>query len=211
MNKCIVEVLGTFFVTLVACLVALQPHQEWGALAIGLTLMAMVYAGGHISGGHYNPAISVAALARGSLRLRHVGFYAIAQLLGAAFAVVVAPLLVFSQQVSSGESADLLPMLVSEGIFSLGLSFVVFNVASTAVTAGNSFYGLAIGLIVTVGLLVSPISGGALNPAITLAMVFFNSIGFLHGLLLIGAQLLGAVVGAYCFRAVYQSGSGPLE
>ena len=90
LKKYLVELIGTFFLVLtVACTGLLGAHGVIAPLAIGAVLMVMVYAGGHISGGHYNPAVSLSAVIRGALCGKQFIPYVIAQILGAVLAVYV--------------------------------------------------------------------------------------------------------------------------
>ena len=171
-RKLVVEFLGMFlFVFTVGMATNKAGAGALAPLAIGSVLMVMVFAGGHISGGHFNPAVSTAVLLRGRMaanefgrlrrdavrRGRDRGFRG--ALVGGkeAHAVVA----------SSGK------MLVVEFLFTFALAWVVLNVATASGTDGNSFYGLAIGFTVVTGAFaVGGISGGAFNPAIALgAMV----------------------------------------
>src|SRR5262249_32450307 len=89
MHKWLTEFIGTFFLVLTVCLPVLTKAPLAG-VAIGSSLMVMVYMGGHVSGGHYNPAVSLAVLLRG--KLSPVGFvaYVVSQVLGALAAAWIA-------------------------------------------------------------------------------------------------------------------------
>src|SRR5512135_3665604 len=90
MNKYITEFIGTFFLVLtVGCTVVIGGAGVIAPLAIGSALMVMVYAGGHISGGHFNPAVTLGVYIRGRCPAKDVAPYWIAQLAGAALAAVV--------------------------------------------------------------------------------------------------------------------------
>ena len=167
MSKYLTEFLGTLFLVLTIGLcvtggVAMAP------LAIGTGLMVMVYMGGHVSGAHYNPAVSVALVMRGKLPGSELVPYIVAQLLGA----VVASLLVY---VITGQTfapapaptASVTAALLVEALFTFALALVVLNVACSEKTKGNSYYGLAIGFtIATAAFAGGSISGGAFNPAV---------------------------------------------
>jgi aquaporin Z len=138
-------------------------------LAIGVTLMVMVYAGGHISGGHYNPAVTLAALVRGRIGLPDAVAYWVAQLCGgllAALAVTaVVPHPVASTLTLSGHTVS--AAFIVELLFTFALCYVVLNVATSKDQPDNSFYGLAIGFTVVAGAFaVGGISGAAFNPAV---------------------------------------------
>jgi aquaporin Z len=90
MKKYIAEFIGTFFLVLTIGLAVIGAGASVIApLAIGAALMVMIYAGGHISGAHYNPAVTLGILIRGKLNAADVLPYIIAQLAGAAVATVV--------------------------------------------------------------------------------------------------------------------------
>jgi aquaporin Z len=169
MKSYLTEAIGTFFLVLT---VGLCVNQEVPAapVAIGAALMVMVFAGGHISGGHYNPAVTLAAWLRGALKPKEVAPYWIAQLAGACLAGFLA-------YKFTGHPVHLAPEphttwlkgLVGEMIFTFALAYVVLNSATAKGTEGNSFYGLAIGSTVMVGAFaMGDISGGAFNPAVGL-------------------------------------------
>src|SRR5512135_1988193 len=84
MKKYTVEFIGTFFLLLVIGLCVIEPGGAgaMAPLAIGTVLMVMVYAGGHISGGHYNPAVTLGVWMRGKCAAKDVPFYMVAQVLG---------------------------------------------------------------------------------------------------------------------------------
>jgi aquaporin Z len=170
MKAYLTEAIGTFFLvfTIGLCVnqgVLLPP------LAIGAVLMVMVYAGGHISGAHYNPSVTVAAWVRGALPARQVVPYWLAQFAGA----IVAAWLIFeftgrALHVAPGAHVTWGKGLVGELIFSFALSYVVLNVATARETQGNSYFGVAIGSTVMVGAFaMGGITGGAFNPAVGLA------------------------------------------
>lgn len=169
MNKYIVEFIGTFFLVLtVGCSVIVGGPHAIAPLAIGSILMVMIYAGGHISGGHYNPAVSLAVWFRRRLPTRDLTPYIVAQL---AAAVMAALVLNYLKGDAKPTHADLKegPALLAEFLFTFALCYVVLNVATAKGTSGNSNYGLAIGFTVTAGAFaVGPISGAAFNPAVAL-------------------------------------------
>src|SRR5688500_12520198 len=143
-RKLIVEFIGTFFLVLTIGMVVIEPGAgSMAAVAIGAALMVMVYAGGHISGAHYNPAVSLAVMLRGKTTAMEMLFYWVAQLIGGA----AASLLVGAFK----ENAVVTPIvpevgqaLLAEFVFTFALAWVVLNVATTRGTEGNSYYGLTI-------------------------------------------------------------------
>lgn len=167
MAKYVTEFIGTFFLVLTIGLtvnqgIALAP------LAIGAALMVMVYMGGHISGAHYNPAVSVAVFIRGKLDTKDVVPYIVSQILGALVAsFIVAHLTGHFFAPAPGPDVHTLAALTAEILFTFALALVILNVATSSKTEGNSYYGLAIGFTVMTGAFaVGGISGGAFNPAV---------------------------------------------
>jgi aquaporin Z len=177
MRKYLTEFIGTFF--LVFTIVLAAPRDPAAApLAIGSILMCMIYMGGHVSGAHYNPAVTLAVYIRGRLAVREIVPYMIAQVVGALLAALIAFSIVnqtFAPRPST--SFDWLGALLAEIIFTFALALVVLNVATSKDHPNNSFYGLAIGFTVLAGAIaVGPISGGAFNPAVGIGMTVVDSI-----------------------------------
>jgi aquaporin Z len=170
-RKLIVEAIGTFFLVLTVCLVVPAPNATLLApLAIGSVLMVMVYTSGHISGGHLNPAVTLAVFVRGKASGAELVGYWIAQLAGGAVAAIVAAVLAGS--VTVGAAPEKGPALVAEFLFTFALAYVVLNTATARGTEGNSYFGLAIGFTVLVGAFaVGSISGAAFNPAVAVGVV----------------------------------------
>lgn len=205
-RKLVTEFIGTFFLVLtVGCAVVLSSDAARGIippLAIGSALMVMVYAGGHISGAHYNPAVSLAALVRGRLAAAELVPYWIAQVAGALLAALAAKYLTGGPSETAPPFPDtaIAKVAVAEFLFTFALAFVVLNVATAKGTEGNSFYGLAIGFTVLTGAFaVGSISGGAFNPAVAagagaLGLLHLSSI-WIH----IAADLAGGLVAGLVF------------
>ncbi len=172
MRKLVVEFIGTFFLVLTIGMAVIKADGEPGdagilaPLAIGSALMVMVYAGGHISGAHYNPAVTLAVTLRGRCSNQEAPLYMAVQVVGALLAGMVVLMLKGNPTVSA-KPLNPMPALLAEILFTFALAYVVLNVATAKATSGNSFYGLAIGFTVLTGALaVGPISGGAFNPAV---------------------------------------------
>ena len=167
MPKYLTEFIGTFFLTLTVSLAVLGDRPIPG-LAIGYSLMVMVYMGGHISGGHYNPAVSLAVLMSKKMPSSDFVPYVIAQMLGAISAAYVA-YLVLGQTFAPapGSSISSPAAILVEALFTFALALTVLNVACSEKTKGNSYYGLAIGFTIVVAAFAGGwISGGAFNPAV---------------------------------------------
>lgn len=167
MKNYLTEFIGTFFLVLTIGLTVVG-GTEFAPLAIGAALMVMVYMGGHISGAHYNPAVTLAVFMRGKLEAGSVAPYMLSQVAGAFLATVVVQLVLESTfaPAPSPEATTMAALLV-EILYTFALALVVLNVATADATSGNSFYGLAIGFTVAAGAFAGgPVSGGAFNPAV---------------------------------------------
>ena len=167
MRKYIAEFIGTFFLVLtVGCSVIPGAAGVIPAIAIGAVLMVMIFAGGHISGGHFNPAVTFAIFIRGRLELKDVIPYWLAQIAAGVVAAFVAVWLV-GKDGTPLEITNIPVVFVAEFLFTFALAYVVLNCATAKGTLDNSFYGLAIGFTVLAGIFaVGAISGGAFNPAV---------------------------------------------
>jgi aquaporin Z len=200
MRRYLTEFIGTFFLVFTIGL-TVTAGSPMAPLAIGSSLMIMVYMGGHVSGGHYNPAVSLALLLRGKMASigEFVG-YVVSQVAGAIVAALTTYVIVGQTlKVAPAASASTLGALLVEILFTFALALVVLNAAASAKTQGNSFYGLAIGFAIVVGAFAGgPISGGAFNPAVGTgpilvdAMVGGGSLSHLW-LYLVGPFLGGAL------------------
>ncbi len=223
MARYLTEFIGTFFLVLTIGLVAAQPGEFFavlGPLAIGSALMIMVYMGGHISGAHYNPAVTVALLMRGACKVADVIPYWVAQIGGAIAAAFVVSVIMpntagagdfannyFGPAPGPGHLVNSPGPWIIEILFTFALALVVLNVATSSGTAKNSYYGLAIGFTVMVGAYAGgAISGGAFNPAVGIGPNLLK--GTLGGdpdalrniLLHVVGPVLGAVLAAIVFR-----------
>ena len=171
MKNYLVEFIGTFFLVLVIGLVVVEPGAgALAPLAIGAALMVMVYAGGHISGAHYNPAVTLAVWMRGKCPSKDVAPYMISQVIAAILAGLTVNYFKGGSVVAPG-SPDVASALLNEFLFTFALCYVVLNVATSSKNAGNSYYGLAIGFTVMAGAFAGGgISGGAYNPAVAVGI-----------------------------------------
>lgn len=201
MKKYIAEFIGTFFLVLtVGCTVIPGAAGVIAPLAIGAALMVMVYAAGHISGGHLNPAVTLAVFVRGRCEARDVLPYWIAQLLAGVAAALVAVFLV-AKSGTPMEIKNVPAALVAEFLFTFALAYVVLNAATAKGNAGNSFYGLAIGMTVMVGAFaVGSISGGAFNPAVAVGLAVMKLVHFSDIWIHLAADLAGGLFAGLIFR-----------
>lgn len=167
MNKYIVEFIGTFFLVLVVGLTVIEPGAGILApLAIGCTLMVMVYAGGAISGGHYNPAVTLGVWMRGKCEAKDAAVYMVVQIIAGIVAAITVSYFKGNPSLTA-MTPDITKALLNEFLFTFALVYVVLNVATSKKSAGNSYFGLAIGFTVVVGAFAGGgISGGAYNPAV---------------------------------------------
>ena len=204
MSRYVTEFVGTFFLVLTIGLTAMN-GTPMAPLAIGSVLMAMVYMGGHISGAHYNPAVSLAILIRGKMAARDLVPYVLAQLSGAILASLTVMLIVGDTFAPTpAQEAGLVVVLLCEVLFTFALSLVILNVATDDTTAGNSYYGLAIGFTVMVGAFaVGATSGGVFNPAVGTGPILIDVIAgdgiFDHLWIYWAGPVLGGVAAAGVF------------
>ncbi len=203
MNKYLVELIGTFFFVLtIGCVVIEKGAGPFAPIAIGTVLMVMVYAGGHISGGHYNPAVTLGVWMRGKCDTKDVAPYMVSQIVGAILAALVVRFFKSGSVITPG-AISTLPALLAEFLFTFALVYVVLNVATAKATAGNSFYGLAIGMTVMTGAFaVGNISGGVFNPAIAVGISVMGLSAWSGIWIFLLADFLGGAVAALVFKTV---------
>tara|TARA_B100000900_G_scaffold137883_1_gene116808 strand:+ start:1315 stop:1941 length:627 start_codon:yes stop_codon:yes gene_type:complete len=206
MNKYIIEFIGTFFLILIIGLTA-------NPIAIGLGLAVLIYMGAHISGAHYNPAVSLAMYINKKIDAVELGKYVSSQLIASIAATY------FIEQIGKDSFAvisntnNINHFFIAEILFTFLLVFVILNVALSKNLSGNQFYGLAIGLTVTAGAFaVGDISGAVFNPAVSFGPSFFNiidpevvgnnisSIDFFGYYLVTG--IVGSIIASYLFKKV---------
>jgi aquaporin Z len=206
MNKYIAEFIGTFFLVLtIGCTVIGASPSVIAPLAIGAALMVMVFAGGHISGAHYNPAVTLGVLIRGKLKAADVLPYMISQVLAAAAAAATVKFLRAGVDVTP-IVPKIGPALLAEFLFTFALVYVVLNSATAEGTSGNSFYGLAIGMTVMTGAFaVGDISGGAFNPAVAIGISILGISSWGNLCIYLAANFGAAVVAAIVFNLINPS------
>jgi aquaporin Z len=198
-RKLAVEFIGTFFLVFTVGM-AVATAGTLAPLAIGGALMVMVFAGGHVSGGHYNPAVSLAVLLRGKLTPSEWAGYVAVQVLGALAAAAVVAVLGYTPHTAAAV-AGAGKMLIVEFLFTFALCYVVLNVATAKDTDGNSFYGLAIGFTVAVGAFaVGSVSGGAFNPAVAVGATVMGLFSWSHIWIYLLANFAGGGAAAAVFR-----------
>ncbi len=202
MRKYITEFIGTFFLVMTIGLVVIGGYEKFAPIAIGSILMTMVFAGGHISGAHYNPAITFAVLLRGRIKLPEAVGYCIAQIIAAVAAAFVVNYLMPGQMPEAAKPmADNMRGLVAEALGTFALCYVVLNVATAKGTLGNMFYGLAIGFtVLAMAYAFGAISGGAFNPAVATGISIMKLASWsVYWVYLVGC-FGGAALAALIFR-----------
>jgi aquaporin Z len=204
MKRYLVEFIGTFFLVFTVGSTVIPPGAGGLApLAIGASLMVMVFAGGHVSGGHYNPAVTLAVWIRGKGDTKDVIPYWIAQLAAAFVAAWIVGKLKMPGAAQPLALPSWKPAFVAEFLFTFALCWVVLNVATSKATAGNSFYGLAIGMTVMTGAFaVGGISGGAFNPAVATGITLMGLSFWGNLWVLVAGEAAGAVAAATAHKLV---------
>ncbi|MCI0450382.1 MAG: aquaporin family protein [Chlorobi bacterium] len=199
MNKYITELIGAFFLVFVIALTG-------NPLAIGAILMVMVYMGGPISGGHYNPAVSLGVYIRGKLSLNDFLIYSAFQIIGGLIAALIF-LYLSGRQFAPATGFDMpfLKSLIAEFIFTFALVLVVLNTATNPKSAGNSYFGLAIGFTVMAGAFaVGPISGGVFNPAVAIGPIIVDTISGGNSVSNLALYLIGPLAGGLAAGVMYK-------
>ncbi len=206
MNKLVTEFIGTFFLVLVIGMSVNLGYMN-AALAIGCTLMVMVYAGGHISGAHYNPAVTLGAAMAGAIGWSEAVKYWVTQVVAAFVAAITIGYLtgdLFAAAPASEFSTG--AHVLNEFLFTFALVLTVLNTAVSDKTKGNSYYGLAIGFAVFIGAAAGGgVSGGAYNPAVGLGPILWESFrgdtaNLAHVWIYLVGPLLGGVAAAFIYK-----------
>lgn len=203
MRKYLCEFIGTFFLVLTIGSTGIAAGPGVIApLAIGSILMVMIYAGGHVSGAHYNPAVTLGVFMRGKCPAADVLPYMAAQVAGALAAAGAVMFLKIGENVAPFY-AKVPAALGAELLFTFALVYVVLNVATARATAGNSYFGLAIGFTVLSGAFaVGNISGGAFNPAVAIGASAMGLLPWSNIWLYLVADFLGGALAAFAFNAI---------
>ena len=208
MKKYITEIIGTFFLVLIIGLTG-------NPIAIGLGLAVLVYMGAHISGAHYNPAVTLAMYINDQIDIKESGKYVASQLIGSVIAVFILTELGQDSFSVVSKTTEIQSFFVAEILFTFLLVFVILNVALNKDLKGNQLYGLAIGLTVTAGAFsVGDISGAVLNPAVSFGpslMSFIDpqvigdnvsSSDFFVYFLITG--ITGSVLASYLYKKIFK-------
>jgi aquaporin Z len=207
MMKYLYEFIGAFFLVFTVGMVVIGPGTApagFAPIAIGTVLAVMIFLGGHVSGGHYNPAVSFAVFLRGKSTVADMLIYWVVQVIAAFVAAFAVLYLKGSAAEIPSLQPVMVPALIAEFLFTFALTFTVLNVATAKGTEGNSFYGWAIGMIVLVGAYaVAAISGAAFNPAVAVGISQMGIVAWSNIWIYLVAELVGAAVAALIFRAAH--------
>ena len=199
MRQYLMEFIGTMFWVLAV-------GFSGNPIAIGVMLMVMVYMGEHISGAHYNPAVTLAVWMRGKIGPKNVAGYMIFQVLGAFAAALIFYLVqerTFTPEPAVG--VEVWKSILLELLFTFALCSVFLTVATTDKLKGNHIYGLAIGFTVLTGVLsVGSITGGAFNPAVALGPQLMNTLEGGSGLSNFYIYFIGCFGGGVLAAIVYK-------
>jgi aquaporin Z len=202
MPKYVTELIGTFFLVFtIGCTGIAAGPGVIAPLAIGSVLMVMIYAGGHVSGAHYNPAVTLGVFLRGRCAAADVVPYWVAQLAGAVIAAAIVLFIKTKEAVSF--DAPVAAGFAAEFLFTFALVYVILNVATAKSTAGNSHFGLAIGFTVLAGAFaVGDVSGGAFNPAVAVGAMMMGMLPWAKLWLYLVADLAGGAAAALVFKVI---------
>jgi aquaporin Z len=203
MAKYVMEFIGTFFLVFTVGMTVIEPGAgAFAPLAIGSALMVMVYAGGHISGAHYNPAVTIAVLVRGRTTTKDAIVYIFVQIVAGLVAAAMVGFLK-ADAVIPAIDHTVANSMVAEFLFTFALCFVVLNTATAKATEGNSYFGLAIGITVMVGAYaVGGISGGAFNPAVAFGISSMGISAWADLWIYLVACFVGGGVAGWAFKAL---------
>ena len=202
-QKLTTEFIGTFFLSLTICTAAVYGSAgEYAPFGIASTLMVMIYAGGHISGAHYNPAVTVSIYLRGACEKDEVLPYIASQVIGAISAALIVENLLFPDAFDRTAAELGTDAVVAELLFTFALAYVILNVATTESTSGNGYYGAAIALVVFAGAItVGSISLASFNPAVTSALIVSGKLGLADSWMHFVPQFIGAVLATYVYKS----------
>lgn len=203
MKKYLMELIGTFFLVFtIGMSVLAGGNGVIPPLAIGSILMVMIYAGGHISGGHFNPAVTLGVWIRGECKTRDVLPYMLFQVIGAICAALLVRYMLPNAQPQPRNLA-LVPELIAEFLFTFALVFVVLNSATSKDNSGNSFYGLSIGFTVLAGAFaVGAVASAAFNPAVAVGISIMGMAAWSKIWVYLLANFLGGTVAGFAFRGL---------
>ena len=201
MKNYLTEFIGTFFLVTVIGMTVIEPGAgSMAPYAIGTALMVMAFAGGHRSGGHYNPAVSLGIWMRGSLKTSELLPYMAAQLAGGFVAALLVGMMKSGANITAAQP-DVVKAIIAETLGTFALVYVVLNTATDKDLSGNSFYGLAIGMTVAcMAYAFGSVSGGAFNPAVALGISQMGLSAWSNIWIFIVGNFAGAALAALVFK-----------
>jgi glycerol uptake facilitator-like aquaporin len=215
-SSVLVEFVGTFLLVLTVSLASWN-EPEMAPLAAGFMLMALVFAFGYISGGHFNPAVTLAAYfcerddGIPNFPWYNAIMYAVAQLAGSAAAGVYLLFILgfnFPTPNTPNNPLAVFRGFIAESVYTFVLASVVMHVAMSS-QRHNEFYGFAIGMaVMSAALCVGGVSGGAFNPAVATGLIVVNCVvgqnchAMIHLWMYWAAEIVGAIVATILFNSV---------
>jgi aquaporin Z len=219
-SKCAAEFVGTFLLVFTVGCNVMGRTAVWAGVSIASVLMVMIYAFGKISGGNFNPAVSVALgltqHMKGPVKDMEwstVGIYCLVQLV-AGISAGMCYLAMFGDAFALGPAKGFGAMEagVCEVLYTFMLCFVVLNVATAKAAEDNTFYGLAIGFVVIAGAYgAGVVSGGCFNPAVAFGIDISSGIRRGWCFAYLAFELIGAAIAAVLFRVVRPGDFGEAE
>lgn len=198
MKKYVIEFVGTFFLVFTVALTG-------NPLAIAAILVSMIYMGGHISGGHYNPAVTLAVFIRGAINWKDGIMYWIVQMLGGIVAALLFASLSGQKFIPQPHIQATFGMAVLvEALYTFALASVVLHTATSEDTAGNDYYGLAIGFVILAAAFAGGLSGGAYNPAVGVGPLLADYTNMAARMQNLGIYLIGPLSGGLLAGLLYK-------
>jgi aquaporin Z len=210
------EFLGTFFLVLTVCLNVFNNASDevlkktLRPLSIGMILMVMIFATGGISGAHFNPAVTVAIHLTHpeTISLKRAARYVASQTIGGLCgALLGASIMSNTETLTPGDNRTAFDAMSAEVFFAMALCFVVLNVATTKQDTNNHYYGIAIGFTVAAAAYaIGPVSGCALNPAVSFGVMMTHFIwtgkGLSYLVVYLGTPMIGAFFASSLFKII---------
>ncbi len=203
MKKYIVELVSTAIFIFTILTVTAIGSAVLVPMTVGICLAVLIYMGASVSGAHYNPAVTLALWLRKKIVFKQAFWYVVMQLIGAVIAYFLYSKWFNLHHAQVQLAPSLQSVFIAELIYTFMLVSVVLHTAASKSTAGNNYFGLAIGAVVMVGIAsVGGISGGFFNPAVLLGLGLFGLSKF-GWMTILGANICGAICGAI-FHAITQ-------
>ena len=214
-HKLFAEFIGTFFLTFTICLTttffSILSGETSAAFPIAAVLMLMIYSLGHISGAHFNPAVTLGIWMGEKINKKNALLYLVIQTIAGIIGALCSIIIYYGEfqttsfrLVSLLEYHNFISIMLSEYIFTFALVFVIFNVAISEKTTGNNYFGVAIASVVFTGILtVGTVSMASFNPAVSISLVVVGKLKLKEILWLhIMPQILGAITAMYAYNFI---------